>query len=147
MYCWKTVKTGIVSFRPQEKIFGIPIKCDAVLDLLLPCGIPDEIYGECHLAHDDQLKIIEGNAIVLIIINRQMHYIPLNVNSDLLIIPTGTWHSLVNTSNSDVRYQNWMIIKRPSVKKDYYPTKIKHKFDVNLASISTTENSVKITTL
>jgi hypothetical protein len=132
-YHFKKIKKGIVNWKPEAKIYGIPVPCNAVLDLELPIGIPDKIYGECHAAHDDQLKVVEGSVIVLVLFNRQIHYIPLNTKSDLLIIPTGTWHSLVNINEDPARYQNWMIIKKPSTSKDYYPTLIKHKFNLDFA--------------
>jgi hypothetical protein len=141
LYYFKQVKRGIVNFKPEEKIFGKPIPCNAILDLELVPGIPNKLYGECHYAHDDQLKIITGLAIVLIIYNKQMHYIPLTPSSDLLIIPTGSWHSLVNLNEDSIHYQNWMILKHQPVKKDYMPILVKHHFNlsVGLKAIKTKE--------
>jgi hypothetical protein len=66
-YSWKPIITGDVHFIPKAKIFGVPTPCDAVLQLRLIQGIPHVLFGECHLAHTDQIKVLNGRVIVLII--------------------------------------------------------------------------------
>lgn len=146
-YNWKKIVVGDVHFIPEEKIFGIPIPCDAILQLRLMSGIPDTLFGECHIAHTDQIKILNGKAIVLIIFDRKIHYIPLNQKSDLLIIPASTWHSLINIDNSPLDYQNWMIDHKKPVAKDYYPAKTSHSFDLELANLAFVTNQAQIVKL
>ena len=139
---WLKVETGLVHFNPSQKIFAKPIPCSEVLQLQLPVGIPDILYGECHIAHIDQLKVIDGKAIVLIVYNKLVYYIPLTKESDLLIILTGTWHSVINMSDVPTNYQNWLLRKRISTPKDYYPTLLQHKFDYQTASKGLLTNSI-----
>lgn len=140
---WLKVETGIVHFNPNEKIFAKPIPCSEILLLQLPVGKPEKLYGECHIAHTDQLKLIEGQAIVLTIYNKSIYYIPLTRYSDVLVIPTSTWHSVINMSDEPTNYQNWLVRKRPSKAKDYFPILIQHQFDNEIANKALTSNSVQ----
>jgi hypothetical protein len=76
-----------------------------------------------------------------------MHYIPLNKDSDLLVIPVSTWHSLINIDNSPLDYQNWMINHRQPTTKDYYPARTNHTFDLELAQLAFVQNQTQITNL
>jgi hypothetical protein len=146
-YSWIQSKKGIVSFNHEAKVFGTLTKCDAVLELILPPGVSELLNGECHIAHDDQLKIISGSAIALILWNKQIHYVPLNETSDVFVIPALTWHCLVNIENVDTQYQNWMILHKQPTKKDYYPAPIKHKFDFSAGELALRSMSHQILNL
>jgi hypothetical protein len=70
-YFWKEIKVGNVYASPHNEVFGIPIKCDSVVQLRLLNGIPNILYGQSHISHDDQIKIINGRAIALILWNKK----------------------------------------------------------------------------
>jgi hypothetical protein len=143
-YYWKQIKVGNVYGSPRDKVFGIPIKCDSVVQLRLLNGIPDILHGESHISHDDQIKINKGRAIALILWNKRVHYVPLDSNSDLFIIPKLTWHCLVNIDNEPIDYQNWILSHQVAVPKDYYPVPIKHKFDIDTAKDAFYSNQILI---
>jgi hypothetical protein len=106
---------GVVSYNKENQSFAKPFDCNCVVELVLKpsSGLINNLIGQSHLAHDDYLRVLTGNLLALVLHNRQMHYIPLNHESnELLHIPKLRWHTVVNIDDSDCVYQNWMRVWR-----------------------------------
>jgi hypothetical protein len=144
MYTFHKVLPRVVSFGALNNDLGTPLSCDAVLELRLDPGIPKTIYGASHWSHIDQLRILNDEMIVLIMYNRKMHYIPITPESDVLEIPLRTWHSVINMTENQIMYQNWLKVLRPRTEKDYYPIRSNHQFSIDIACKALEEVKVQI---
>jgi hypothetical protein len=126
-----TIEKGRVSFENNSQK-TTPVICNSVIELILDTGIPEILHGQSHISHDDQLRVISGNMLVLVLFKRELHYIPLNYDSNsYLFIPRFTWHMTMNIGEP-VEYQNWLINHRSKTEKDYKSACIKHKLNLDL---------------
>lgn len=142
MYNFVKLKPRIVKFGSVNNDLGEPVSCNAALTLILQPGVPTQLFGASHITHDDQIKIVSGSMIGLVIFERVMHYIPLDKNSDLLFIRKHTWHSFVNISEEDVVYFNFLKYDRPQSPKDYQPIPTSHNFSLDYATLAQNSRTI-----
>jgi oxalate decarboxylase/phosphoglucose isomerase-like protein (cupin superfamily) len=144
-FTFHDIDIGLVTQDYSQKQFATPFKCEMIVELSLPKYKESKfLLGESHIAHDDYLRVISGELIILILHNKIMHYIPLSARQNKLVqIPTQTWHVVVNISDHNCHYQNWMKVWKNPTKADYKPVQVNHCFDLELAKIAISSNIVQ----
>ncbi|BAQ61328.1 hypothetical protein GM3708_1734 [Geminocystis sp. NIES-3708] len=110
--------------------------------------IPPQSIDDLFVHHfqTDQLLVVKGNFVLVILKNRQYQYIHLREdNPQVVTIPTGIPHAAINFNNQPCLLVNAVLRHGKSHPKDYQPIRkpfpydldsVRHLFDeINLHSL------------
>lgn len=93
-----------------------------------------------HHTHTDQLIVIKGSCILVVLHNRQYQYIALSENQpQLLKIPPNIPHAPINMSSESCICVNALIRHAPAHKKDYSPLNWPFPYDLTAAQAALEE--------
>ena len=97
----------------------------------IPAGTIDDLF--VHKSQTDQLMVVKGRMVVVTMINRRYHYIPLSEHQPAVVrIPPGVLHGAINIDQEPCFLVNAVLRHRPAQERDYIPQK--RPFPYNMAT-------------
>lgn len=109
----------------------------------VPAGAVDDLF--VHRFQTDQLLVVRGSFVLVILQNRQYHYIPLSDrHPNVVTIPPGVPHSAINLSDEPCLVVNAVLRHGPAYEKDYQPLCKPFPFDFVKAQHVLTELLTKL---
>lgn len=118
----ESTDSGVTQFfTPQSSHETLMVKVDA--------GVTDDLF--VHHFQTDQLFVVSGGLVLVILQNRRYHYIPLTARSPQVVtIPPGIPHSAVNLSSDPCIVINAVIRHGNPNARDYRPLKFPFPYDM-----------------
>jgi hypothetical protein len=112
--------------------FYTPQSSHETMLVQLPSGIIDELF--VHRFQTDQLLVVRGRCVLVILQNRQYQYIPLCEEQPMVVkIPPGIPHGAINLSDQPCAVVNAVLRHGPAHARDYQPLKRPFPYDLSLA--------------
>ncbi|MCM1984507.1 cupin domain-containing protein [Lyngbya confervoides] len=118
----ESTSSGMAQFyTPQSSNETMLVKVDA--------GTADDLF--VHHFQTDQLLVVSGQLVLVVLQNRQYQYIPLNQDSPQVVtIPPGVPHGAVNLSSDPCLVVNAVIRHGTPHERDYRPLKTPFPYDM-----------------
>lgn len=120
--------TPRIQVRPLESIRGgmaefyTPQASHETMLVNIPAGTVDELF--VHHFQTDQILVVRGSFVLIVLQNRQYEYIPLSEAIPAVVtIPPGIPHGAVNLTGDPCVLVNAVLRHGPSHAKDYRPMK------------------------
>ena len=115
-----------VNIRPLESIQGgmaefyTPQSSDETMVVKVPAKTVDDLFVHKH--QTDQLLVVRGSFVLVILYNRQYQYIPLSDQvPQVVTIPPGILHGSINLDDEDCLLVNAVLRHGEPHEKDYQP--------------------------
>lgn len=125
-----------ISIRQLESIQGgmaqfyTPQSSNETMLVQIPAGSIDDLF--VHRNQTDQILVVKGNFVLVVLQNRQYQYIPLSDRlPQVLIVPPGVLHGAINPNPEDCLLVNAVLRHGAPHERDYTP--IGRPFAYNLA--------------
>ncbi len=122
-----------IQIRPLESVQGGMAEfynlqsSDETMVVKVPAHTVDDLF--IHRNQTDQLLVVRGSFVLVILYNRQYQYIPLSTREPQVVtIPPGILHGSINLSNEDCLLVNALcvtvnpILKTINQSKNLFPT-------------------------
>ncbi len=98
----------------------------------VPAGTNDDLF--VHRFQTDQLLVVRGSFILVVLLNREYRYIPLRENyPQVVTIPPGVVHGAINPNSEDCFLVNAVLHHGEAHKKDYTPVAKPFPYDLSSA--------------
>ncbi|MFM7447906.1 MAG: dTDP-4-dehydrorhamnose 3,5-epimerase [Leptolyngbyaceae cyanobacterium] len=108
------------SIRGGMAEFYTPQASHETMLVHLPAGTIDDLF--VHQTQTDQLLVVRGSFVLVVLQNRQYHYIPLSEKRPMVVrIPTGVPHAAINLSKAPCVLVNAVLRHAPPRERDYQP--------------------------
>lgn len=127
-----------VSIRLLESIQGgmaefyTPQSSNETMLVRIPAGAIDDLF--VHKFQTDQILVVRGSFILVVLQNRSYQYIPLSENRPQVVtIPPGVLHGAINPNSQDCLVINAVLRHGQPQEKDYQPRKKPFPYDLNAA--------------
>ncbi len=127
-----------LSIRKLESIQGgmsqfyTPQSSNETVLVNIPAQTIDELF--VHHFQTDQLLVVRGSFVLVILQNGQYQYIPLGEDCPQVVtIPRGVPHGAINTSESSCLVVNALLRHGTAHPKDYRPLKPPFPYDLDRA--------------
>ena len=127
-----------VSKRPLESIQGgmaefyTPQSSNETMLVKVPANTVDDLF--VHRYQTDQLLVVRGSFILVVLYNREYQYIPLSEHKPQAItIPPGILHGAINFQSQDCLLVNAVLRHGKPHEKDYQPVKRPLPYDLEAA--------------
>lgn len=92
----------------------------------------DELY--VHRFQTDQLLVVRGSFVLVVLQNHQYQYIPLSEHHPAVVkIPPGVLHGAINLSRESCWLVNAVLRHGPAHERDYRPVKPPIPYDIGAA--------------
>jgi hypothetical protein len=128
-----------VSIRSLESIVGgmaefyTPQSSNETMLVKVPGRTIDDLF--VHKFQTDQLLVVRGSFVLVVLQNRQYQYIPLSEDRPQVVqIPPGVPHGAINLNEKDCLLVNAVLRHGEPYAKDYSP--LKRPFPYNLETIA-----------
>lgn len=120
-----SIKSGMVEFyTPQSS--------HETLLAQIPAGLVDDLF--VHHFQTDQLLVVRGSFVLVVLQNRQYEYIPLSESQPRVVkIPPGIPHGAINLSQETCLIVNAVLRHGPSNDRDYRPLRLPFPYDIGKA--------------
>ena len=117
----ESTATGMTQFyTPQSSDETMLVKVDA--------GVADDLF--VHHFQTDQLLVVRGQLVLVILQNKEYRYIPMNAECPQVVtIPPGVPHGAVNLSSEPCLVVNAVLRHGEPYAKDYRPLKSPFPYD------------------
>lgn len=120
-----SVRAGMVEFYPPQASH------ETMLVQVAPNTVDDLFV---HRFQTDQLMVVRGAFVLVILKNRQYEYIPLSDrHPQLVTIPAGVPHGAINLSNESCLVVNAVLRHGTAHPKDYQPLRQPFPYDMAAA--------------
>lgn len=118
-----SIESGMVKFyTPQSS--------HETLLAQIPAGLVDDLF--VHHFQTDQLLVVRGSFVLVVLQNRQYEYIPLSESQPRVVrIPPGVPHGAINLSQETCLIVNAVLRHGPPNNRDYRPLRL--PFPYNMA--------------
>ena len=130
-----------IQIRPLESVQGGMSEfynlqsSDETMVVKVPAHTIDDLF--VHRNQTDQLLVVRGSFVLVILYNRQYQYIPLCTRvPQVVTIPPGILHGPINLSNEDCLMVNALLRHGDPHPKDYQPVKKPFPYDIQQAQLS-----------
>jgi len=127
-----------VEIRPLSAIKGgmtefyTPQSSHETMLVQIPPKTIDDLF--VHKTQTDQLLVVKGSFVLVVLVNRHYQYIPLSDRKPTVVkIPPGVLHGALNLSSEPCVLVNAVLRHRPSIEKDYKPHRPPFPYDLELA--------------
>ncbi|MGK7877650.1 MAG: cupin domain-containing protein [Xenococcaceae cyanobacterium] len=127
-----------ISIRPLESIQGgmaqfyTPQSSNETMLVQIPAGTVDDLF--VHRFQTDQLLVVRGSFILVVLQNRQYQYIPLSERQPQVVtIPPGVPHGAINLNQEPCLLVNAVLRHGVALERDYRPLKRPFPYDLALA--------------
>lgn len=131
------LKTQVEIF-PLESIKGgmaefyTPQSSHETMLVNIPAGTIDDLF--VHRSQTDQLLVVRGSFILVVLQNRKYQYIPLSeAQPQVVKIPPGVPHGAINLSDSPCVLVNAVLRHSAPIDRDYRPLRRPIPYDVSKA--------------
>ena len=130
-----------IQIRPLESVQGGMSEfynlqsSDETMVVKVPAHTIDDLF--VHRNQTDQLLVVRGSFVLVILYNRQYQYIPLSTCvPQVVTIPPGILHGSINLSNEDCLLVNALLRHGEPQPKDYQPVTKPFPYDIQQAQLS-----------
>lgn len=127
-----------VSIRALESIQGgmaqfyTPQSSNETMLVKVPANTIDDLF--VHRYQTDQLMVVRGSFILVVLWDRHYQYIPLSEsNPQVVTIPRKILHGAINLSQEDCFLINAVLRHGKAYEKDYQPIKRPFPYDLDRA--------------
>lgn len=124
-----------IEVRPLESIKGgmtefyTPQSSHETMLVQIPPGTLDDLF--VHRFQTDQLLVVRGSFVLVVLQNRRYQYIPLSENQPMVVtIPPGVPHGAINLSAEPCVLVNAVLRHGPAYERDYRPMKRPFPYDL-----------------
>lgn len=131
-----SIKGGMVEFyTPQSS--------HETLLAQLPPGLVDDLF--VHHFQTDQLLVVRGSCVLVVLQNKQYTYIPLNEHQPQVVkIPPGVPHGAINLSDEPCLVVNAVLRHGPADERDYRPLRLPFPFDMAKAKAALAGSAIPL---
>jgi oxalate decarboxylase/phosphoglucose isomerase-like protein (cupin superfamily) len=120
------------SFKGGMAEFFTPQLSHETMLVQIPGGIQDDLF--VHHYQTDQLLVVRGSMVLVILQNRQYQYIALTEDQPTVVqIPPGVPHGAINPSHQDCVLVNAVLRHGAPHAKDYKPLRPHRPYDLAAA--------------
>ena len=130
-----------VTLHPLESIQGgmaefyTPQSSNETMVVKVPAKTVDDLF--VHKYQTDQLLVVRGSFVLVILYNRQYQYIPLSDRvPQVVTIPPGILHGSINFDDEDCLLVNAVLRHGEPHEKDYQPVTKPFAYDIEQAKLS-----------
>jgi len=130
-----------VQIHPLESIQGgmaefyTPQSSDETMIVKIPANTIDDLF--VHRNQTDQLLVVKGTIVLVILYNREYQYIPLSANvPQVVTIPPKILHGSINVTDEDCLLVNAVLRHGEPQAKDYQPAKKPFEYNLEAAKLS-----------
>ena len=130
-----------VQIRPLEFIQGemaefyTPQSSDETMVVKIPANAVVDLFVHRH--QTDQLLVVKGGFVLVILYNRQYQYIPLSANvPQVVTIPPKILHGAINPTKEDCLLVNAVLRHGEPQEKDYQPVRKPFEYKIEEAKLS-----------
>jgi oxalate decarboxylase/phosphoglucose isomerase-like protein (cupin superfamily) len=124
-----------ISIRQLESIQGgmaqfyTPQSSNETMLVQIPAGSIDDLF--VHRNQTDQILVVKGNFVLVVLQNRQYQYIPLSDRlPQVVIIPPGVLHGAINLNSEPCLLVNAVLRHGPANERDYLPRERPFPYDL-----------------
>jgi uncharacterized RmlC-like cupin family protein len=129
------------SFKGGMAEFFTPQSSHQTMLVTVPGGARDDLY--VHHFQTDQLLVVRGSMVLVVLQNRQYRYIPLHEDRRVVVqIPPGVPHSAINLSSEPCVMVNAVLRHGAACAKDYRPMRHPLPYDWQQVQRALTETQV-----
>jgi hypothetical protein len=124
----KSIQGGMAEFyTPQSSNETMVVK--------VPARTIDDLF--VHQQQTDQILVVKGSFVLVVLYNRQYQYIPLTEEfPQVVTIPRGILHGSINLGDSDCLLVNAVLRHGASNPRDYQPVVRPFPYDLAQAKLS-----------
>jgi len=125
----------IESIQGGMSEFYTPQSSDETMVVKVPANSVDDLF--VHKQQTDQLLIVKGSFVLVVLYDRAYQYIPLTEeNPQVVTIPRGILHGSINFSDRDCLLVNAVLRHGKSNPRDYQPMVKPFAYDLHQAKQS-----------
>lgn len=129
-----TVRT-IKSIQGGMAEFYTPQSSDETMVVKVPANTVDDLFVHKH--QTDQLLVVKGSFVLVVLFDRQYQYIPLSEDvPQVVTIPRGVLHGSINFSDRDCLLVNAVLRHGEPSDRDYQPVTRPFPYDMAKARAS-----------
>jgi hypothetical protein len=111
---------SISSSRSGQSDFFTPQSSDETLLVEVQDGTIEDLF--VHRNQTDQLMVVRGRLVLVVLENRHFRYIALDEENRLVVrIPPGVPHGAINLSGQSCLVVNALLRHGPALERDYCP--------------------------
>jgi hypothetical protein len=112
--------------------FYTPQASDETMLVKVPAGVHDDLF--VHRFQTDQLLVVRGSFILVVLLNRQYQYIHLcDRTPQVVTIPPGILHGSINPYEEDCMVINAVLRHGEPSERDYLPRPKPFPYDLSKA--------------
>lgn len=120
----------LASVRGGMAEFYTPQSSHETMLVNVPAGTIDELF--VHHFQTDQLLVVRGSFVLIVLQNRKYQYIPLSETQPTIVkIPPGVPHGAINLSPEPCVLVNAVLRHGPACDRDYRPLRRPIPYDMN----------------
>jgi dTDP-4-dehydrorhamnose 3,5-epimerase-like enzyme len=120
----------LASVRGGMAEFYTPQSSHETMLVNVPAGTIDELF--VHHFQTDQLLVVRGSFVLIVLQNRKYQYIPLSETQPTIVkIPPGVPHGAINLSTEPCVLVNAVLRHGPACDRDYRPLRRPIPYDMN----------------
>ncbi|GAB4227163.1 MAG: hypothetical protein Kow0049_07120 [Stanieria sp.] len=126
-----------ISIKPLQSIQGgmaefyTPQSSHETMLVKVPAQTIDDLFVHRH--QTDQLLVVRGSFVLVVLYNRQYQYIPLSENQPQVItIPPRILHGAINLSSEDCFLVNAVLRHGEPLAQDYQPVQRPYPYDLEV---------------
>ncbi len=130
-----------VTIKTIESIQGgmaesyAPQSSDETMVVKVPANSIDDLFVHKH--QTDQLLVVRGSFVLVVLYNRAYQYIPLSEDiPQVVTIPRGVLHGSINLSAQDCLLVNAVLRHGEPTARDYQPVTRPFPYDLKQAKLS-----------
>lgn len=115
--------------------FYTPQSSDETMVVKVPAKTIDDLFVHKH--QTDQLLVVKGSFVLVILYDRSYQYIPLSEDlPQVVTIPRGVLHGSINFSDQDCLLVNAVLRHGEPTERDYQPVARPFPYDLEKAKLS-----------
>lgn len=115
--------------------FYTPQSSDETMVVKVPANTIDDLFVHRH--QTDQLLVVKGGFVLIVLYDRQYQYIPLSEEiPQVVTIPPGVLHGAINFSDRDCLLVNAVLRHGQPHPRDYQPVPRPFVYDIEQAKVA-----------
>lgn len=123
---------SLAAIKGGMTAFYTPQSSHETMLVQIPPQTIDDLY--VHKAQTDQLLVVKGSFVLVVLINRQYEYIPLSEYQPMVVkIPPGVLHGAINFAVEPCVLVNAVLRHHPPTERDYIPHPPRVAYDLDTA--------------
>jgi uncharacterized RmlC-like cupin family protein len=128
------------SFKGGMAEFFTPQVSHETMLVQIPAGAQDDLF--VHHYQTDQVLVVRGSMVLVVLQNRQYQYIPLSADHPTVVeIPHGVPHGAINPNAEGCVLVNAVLRHGTPHPKDYEPCRKPFPYDIAQAKLALGERS------